>query len=308
MLPNFIIPGVPKSGTTSLYFYLEEHPEIVLSSEKEPYFFCGPIDNQKIADYKKLFVGKSGAKAIGESSVVYIYSKKAALRIKKMLGNNVKFIFVLRNPVDRTISAYLHMAKRNADKRPIDRALHLAGATGEDILKQEKESIETSLKKKDLILGKAKHIPDEPLQQFYYIRNSFYSMFIKEYFKLFPRENFLFIFTEDLKNKPVETIKKIENFLKVDNTFIPKDLSVIHNVTYVPDRSMKSRLIYSSVEFLTKYLNVNSKTMKRLYGIFIRSKKSGVGDKTKQILKDIFEKELKDLGHLINFDLKKVWS
>jgi hypothetical protein len=306
MFPTFIIPGAQKAGTTSLYFYLKEHPEVVVSSKKEPYFFCGPINNKKIVNYKKLFVKKNGAKVAGESSTVYMCSKKAAARIKKLLGNNIKFIFMLRNPTDRTISAYYHMAKRQADKRSIAEALHLVGTTKE-IVKQEETNLKTTLKEKGIVLEKAQYVSDEPLQHFHYIRNSFYSRFIKDYLKLFPKKNFLFILTEDLKSKPKETIKKIENFLEIDNTFIPKGLGVMHNVTYVPDKSIKSKLFNATIEFATKYLNINSKILKKLYEKYTESTKPKTQNKTKQILDNIFEKEIKELGQLINLDLKKVW-
>jgi len=121
-LPTFLIIGAAKSGTTSLWHYLRQHPQIFLTRHKEPNFFIleglelppfsGPaapeilykkIYKYSVTDidsYRTLFQEVSQEKAIGEASVPYLYFPQAADRIKKYIPD-VKMIVVLRNPIDR---------------------------------------------------------------------------------------------------------------------------------------------------------------------------------------------------------------
>ena len=140
-LPNFFIVGAPKSGTTSLYHCLDQHPEIYMSPVKEPSFFAsdirlellshearplirhdprelrayldGPMQEKGLAalvleweDYLKLFKNVQNETAIGEASVCYLWSETAALNILQRVPA-AKIIMVLRNPVERAFSQYL---------------------------------------------------------------------------------------------------------------------------------------------------------------------------------------------------------
>ena len=126
-LPNFLIIGAAKAGTTSLYRYLEQHPEVYMSPVKEPKFFAlggerldyrGPGDEARmrgasvtsLEDYRELFRGVSTETAVGEASTLYLYSERAAARIKHHVPD-VKLIAVLRNPVDRAYSDFLHLVR-----------------------------------------------------------------------------------------------------------------------------------------------------------------------------------------------------
>ncbi len=123
-LPNFLIIGAAKSGTTSLYVYLMQHPEIYMSPVKETHFFSfdseskmtkGPGDpiHKAITDfneYQALFDGVTDEKAIGEASTSYLYRPEAPGRIHKILPD-AKLIAILRNPADRAFSAYMHVVR-----------------------------------------------------------------------------------------------------------------------------------------------------------------------------------------------------
>ena len=142
-LPNFFIVGAPKAGTTSLYAYLDQHPEVYMSPLKEPNYFAFELraenfskeDQPRIAreaaalrdyldgdmrdkrfgglvsdwlDYGKLFRNASTETAIGEASPMYLWSGSAAHNIARRLPH-AKIIISLRNPVDRAYSQYLQM-------------------------------------------------------------------------------------------------------------------------------------------------------------------------------------------------------
>jgi hypothetical protein len=111
--PNFFIVGAPKCGTTSLHYWLSQHPEIFMSEPKEPGYFCTDLheeadnfNNDKKEhfkyrnkdDYLKIFENHKNKKIIGESSVRYFHSNQAPINIKNRTIKP-KIIISIRNPV-----------------------------------------------------------------------------------------------------------------------------------------------------------------------------------------------------------------
>src|SRR5918997_468574 len=120
-LPNFLIIGAMKSGTTALYYYLEQHPQIYMSPVKEPNFFCSGGQEgwesksvTRIRAYQYLFKDVSDEKAIGEASHCYLYEPQAVARIQEHLPD-AKLVAILRNPVDRAYSHFLHMVRNGTE-------------------------------------------------------------------------------------------------------------------------------------------------------------------------------------------------
>ena len=132
-LPNLLIVGAAKSGTTSLHNYLNQHPSVFMCSPKEPHFLINKqIGEQRIPkgvlsieDYKGLFKGASTKKYRGESSVMYLlYPEFAIKNINKYLSKDVKIIIMLRNPVERAYSGYHHVKRYNLmESLPFEKAL-----------------------------------------------------------------------------------------------------------------------------------------------------------------------------------------
>lgn len=122
--PNFLIVGAAKSGTTSLFHYLKQHPEVFMPDFKEPQFLVyekikGRLHKyiDSALEYYELFE-KSTEKCAGEASVFYLYYFEEAIKnIKKELGSDVKIIIVLREPVSRAISAYEHVLRNNPKEK-----------------------------------------------------------------------------------------------------------------------------------------------------------------------------------------------
>ena len=209
-LPNFLIIGAQKAGTTSLYHYLEQHPQIYMSPVKEPGFFdfegekpnfCGPLDRNvyhhvttTIEAYCDLFKGASNEIAIGEATTWYLYSQKAPERIRHYIPN-AKLIAILRNPVDRAYSSFMH-AIRDGREPLTDFA---------QALREEETRIERNW---------------EYLWR--YQDMGFYSVQLKRYYELFDRSKLKVYLYEDFKNNPSELLKGIFQFLGVDETFIPE--------------------------------------------------------------------------------------
>ena len=121
-LPNILIVGAAKSGTTSLHNYLNQHPDIFMCNPKEPHFLINnEIGSGRIPkgilhkhEYENLFIESNGVRYRGESSVMYLtYPKLAIKNIKKYLSDDVKIIIMLRNPVERAYSGYQHVKRYN---------------------------------------------------------------------------------------------------------------------------------------------------------------------------------------------------
>lgn len=151
-MPNFFIVGVQKAGTSSLHQYLAQHPQIHMSLIKEPRYFafdaqecldfpvpegCDVQINQQmtnnshdirsdLAGYQRLFADTHAERWLGESSIWYLYSPGAAERIAQAVPD-ARMIAVLRQPVDRAYSAYLHTLREGiALPEPFQAALQLA--------------------------------------------------------------------------------------------------------------------------------------------------------------------------------------
>ena len=209
-LPNFLIIGAQKAGTTSLYHYLEQHPQIYMSPEKEPGFFDfegekpnfrGPGDcdtytqvTTDLKSYCSLFQGVSHEIAIGEATTWYLYSPKAPQRIKHYIPD-IKLIVILRNPVDRAYSAFMH-AVRDSRETLTDFA---------QALDREKERIEKNW---------------EYLWR--YQDMGFYSVQLQRYFEQFDRSQIAIYLYEDLNAHPAALLKNMFQFLGVDDTYVPK--------------------------------------------------------------------------------------
>ncbi|MEQ8999686.1 MAG: sulfotransferase domain-containing protein [Coleofasciculus sp. B1-GNL1-01] len=109
-LPNVLVIGAAKAGTTTVYQYLKQHPQVYMSPRKEPHFFSKngtknyPIPT--LEDYQALFQGASDEIAIGEASTSYLTHSKAAERIQCHIPN-AKLIAILRDPAYRTYSLYI---------------------------------------------------------------------------------------------------------------------------------------------------------------------------------------------------------
>ena len=195
MLPNLIIIGAAKCGTTSLHNYLNLHPQISMSQDKEPEFFIEEKNWSKGLDwYKSIF--PSNAKIIGESSTSYSkypVFKGIAERMHSIIPH-AKLIYVVRDPIERIVSHYLERVCRGWESRDLDEIL-----------------IE--------------------LEENPYVDYSKYYMQIEQYLKHYSRSSILMIDFDELKLNRKETLKKIFQFLGVDSSFNHKDFLIRHNIS-----------------------------------------------------------------------------
>jgi hypothetical protein len=121
-LPNLFVPGAPKSGTTALHKHLAGHPQIFMTGLKEPQYFCDP--ERFVAErtwYEELFAPSAGEPIRGESSTGYSLLLDSADRIADTVPDP-KFVFVLRNPIDRAYSHYRWRCALGIEERPLREA------------------------------------------------------------------------------------------------------------------------------------------------------------------------------------------
>ena len=218
-MPNFLIIGAMKSGTTALYYYLEQHPEIYMSPVKEPNFFSSQ-EQENAADtvthiktYQNLFRGASGKKAMGEASHSYLYEPGAAAEIRRYVPE-AKLIAILRKPIDRAYSHFLHMVRSGTE--PLD---DFAQALQED----------------------EEGIHKERTFQDYIGRGLYYDQ-LRRYFSRFPREQVRVYLYEDLRDAPISTVQDVFRFLDVNDSFVP-DVSVRRNVSGHPKNKILDGLL-----------------------------------------------------------------
>lgn len=121
MRPHFLIIGAARSGTTSLYSYLVEHPRVVAAAKKELHFFDLRFPNGP-AWYRDQFPSLSPDTITGEASPYYLFHSHVPKRVFKLLPH-VKLIVLLRNPVDRAYSHYYHAVKHGIETLPFERAI-----------------------------------------------------------------------------------------------------------------------------------------------------------------------------------------
>ena len=204
--PNFLIIGAQKCGTDALYHALQQHPDIAMSANKEPFFFLmdgrlpdyrlpGPrYVNRLVYDwnaYLQLFADADGKRAIGEASAIYLSSyvpEKTAARIRDRIPE-AKLIALVRQPAERAYSAYNFYRAR--DFEPL--------ASFAEALAAEPARIQ------------ANNTPD-----FRYRMNGFYYANLKPYYDLFPREQIRVYLFEEWNADPAGTLRSIFRFLDVD--------------------------------------------------------------------------------------------
>ena len=198
VLPNFIIPGTEKGGTTPLFRLLKQHPDIHIPMTKELYFFTRNFDRREPVFYEWQFSrGYRGERAIGEATPEYMRVPGTVQRIHHTLGDDVRFIFCLRNPVTRAYSHYLQCVRMQEEGFSFEKALE--------------NSAQRKQRQRFLNLRRD------------YIGGGFYTEQIERFLKHYPRERLRFvILEEDLQGKHRQRARALEEvleFLGVDSKF-----------------------------------------------------------------------------------------
>lgn len=216
--PNLFIVGAMKSGSTTLHDYLAEHPEIFMSPEKEPGFFVPELwKTKKTTEYNQLFATSSYEKYRGESSTHYTKLPTYSGVAERIYQYNpdARILYIVRHPVKRTISHYLHNRRDlylYAENRPILKAI------------EQDES---------------------------YTAYSNYAMQIKPYYEKFGEKNIQVILFEEMIASPETVLKELFKWLGV-KLILPSEYNKISNVAPIVAPTVRgfgllNKLRYSSL-------------------------------------------------------------
>lgn len=226
-LPNFFLVGAPKAGTTALFTYLAQHPQIYTSPIHAPSYFADEVRPENLGEellrdyhrgvperssklvldwggYLDLFRQVRNETAIGETSPIYLWSGTAPRNIAAAIPN-AKILMILRDPADRAFSEYLNYLT--------------VGAVSHSFTRQ----IQRALRPRDRKMGK-----DYPFLEF-----GLYYQQVSRYFEYFPRHRVHILFYQDYQREPRQSVSAILEFLGVDPN-LPIDQARKHNQPRVP--------------------------------------------------------------------------
>jgi hypothetical protein len=211
MTPDFLCVGAAKGGSTTIHDVLSRHPDIFLPQQKELHFFDSDENFYQGASwYESHFGGASEGMLLGEVTPAYMSYETAPTRIEAVLGQDVKLIFTLREPVARAYSEFLHNRRRGFFEGEF------------------KDAINWEFKRTNLSQWEKR--------KYSFISRGLYARQISRFLERFPRENMFFIILEeDLGENSPATFERLFRFLGVD----PIDIDSIprSNKAYEP-RSM----------------------------------------------------------------------
>ena len=313
-MPNFFIVGAPKAGTTSLYHYLAQHPDVYMSPIKEPNYFAeeirlgnidenwqgwarredqalrqylsGPMQEKRFggivsdwSDYVKLFRNVKGQKAIGEASVCYLWSQTAARNIA-LAAPDAKIIMVLRDPAQRAFSQYKQAVANG-----------LVGKSFRELIRSNLDS--ASLNKKT-----DKFALLHPFLEF-----GLYYEQVKRFLELFQAANVRIYLYEDFRQATAETVADIFRFVGVDRHFRP-DMSEKHLQARMPRFLWVSHVLkQNKLWYPLKNLVPSSLRPAVRHGVFRKPKAVEMDPDDRARLIDYYHDDTFRLSTLIGRDL-----
>jgi len=269
ILPNFILAGAAKSGTSTLYNYLCQHPDIYMSETKEPFFFDFNYD-KGLDYYSTFFKNYSGEKIIGEATVWYMSWPGVPERIYESLPE-VKLLFILRNPIDRAYSNYMHDLRSG---------LYKPNQTFGYVIRN--EEIDDSIHRRIVLGG-------------YYYRH------IQEFLKYFESDSILILLYDDIKSDFNNVGSKIFNFLDIQSNIYIKNYSDAMVSPYL--RLTKLLPIISSFVPMFNYFWKKSHHFRRIFLKYNTNKKNIIEDEDRKFLQNIYKSDINNLEIYLNRDL-----
>jgi len=244
--PNFFILGAPKCGTTTIYESLDQHPDACMSKVKEPNFFADDYLFSKGLDwYVSKYFGKCGCCRVrGEATPRYLRMYERVIpRLKQLYSDQemLRFIIVLRDPVERAWSHYLHQIRNGLEDKEFEEALKL----------------EESRRK------------ENPELWYGYFRDGLYSEQIRPWFEAYPRDRFLILFTHELASDTLGVMRQVYRFLGIDETFEPELRKVKSNPASKPRSRMLARLLSSDATIKSLLRRIVPEDLRRAAYLFL---------------------------------------
>ena len=197
-MPDFLIIGAQKSGTTSALHYLSQHPQIQVAPQKEVHYF-DLYYSQGLSWYQRQFPESDPETLTGEASPYYILHPDVPRRVAADFPQ-IKLIALLRNPVERAISHYYHAIKEGLETLPLEQAL---------------------AQEPTRLAGEAQKLEDNPHYHSYayqhhsYLTRGYYLQQLQRWWAYFPKPQLLILHSNDLYHQPQTTLNRILDFLNL---------------------------------------------------------------------------------------------
>ena len=284
--PNFLIVGAAKSGTTSMCNYLRQHSNIFIPEFKEPQFFVYEKTKDRLHkqiksfdEYQKLFNNRR-EQIIGEGSVFYLFFYQEAIKnIKKYCDKDVKVLIILRNPIDRCLSAYHHVRRNNL---------------------METLSLKEALNEEQERYKKNKNITPMTL----YKSMGLYYHQVKAYLDNF--KNVKIVIYDDFKKDPSKVYGEILSFLELDKEK-KINFNIKENVGGWQWKNKFLRFIFLNKNIIKVFLrflltkNLLNK-LKQKY-VSMSTNRVTANREIKSYLCNYYKEDIKKLSDLLNIDL-----
>lgn len=281
-LPNFILIGVQKAGTTSLYDWIAQHPDVYGPKGMKDFpFFCNDeYYKNGLKWFSKFFRDHHGEKIIFHGYVNHIYNNMSAQRIYDY-KKDIKLLLILRNPIERAYSAFWYMRK-----------------IGIETLKTFEEAIDIEDKRKSGNYRERNNLT--------YIDHGFYYKQLINFYKFFSKSQIFIAFFEDIKENRENLIKKIYNFLEVDENFVP--LFNVENPSGVPRIGLIQRILSKKIAppYIKDLIPLDKRILIKDFLMNLNVKKvnySPIKLETKRNLINTYRDEILRLEDLLGIDL-----
>jgi hypothetical protein len=309
VLPNFFLAGAPKAGTTSLYHYLDQHPQVYMCPIKEPCYFAsefrpehcsegrmsaaersqrelrkyldGSMRSRRFGgmvvewdDYVRLFQHVRGETAIGEASAGYLWSESAAKNIHAEIPS-AKILLILRNPADRAFSQYLHEVAVGGLRLTF------------------RQLIDANLQNRS-----RRFSLQYPLLEF-----GLYHGQVTRFLELFPPRNLCIHLYDDYRADPAAMMATIFRFLGVDDTFMP-DMSQRHLEFSVPrlagvSHTLRKLGVWQAIKNITPLKLLPA--ARRM--AFVSRRNLAMDSEDRRYLVDYYAEDIRKLAVLLDRDL-----
>jgi Sulfotransferase domain len=288
--PHFVIAGAPKAGTTSLYEYLLQHPNVFMPAKKEPVFFCGyerefrgpgsEVFNENLVveeeEYLGLFSEAPAGSVTGEASTDYLSCPESPYRLKEW-NPSARIVICLRNPIERAYSEHMHLVRDMLETK-----------TFRDALELEEERAARSW-----------------IPLFWHVKRGLYYESVRRYLDAFGDQRVKVILHEELTRSPASVVEGIFEFLGIAS--VPVGVAEQHNASGRPRlRKLQAFLLHENrVKSAIKRLAPRKiRTRVKEAALSANLRRSAVSEEDFGYLKDRFAVDVEKLQGLLDVNLE----
>ena len=287
-LVNTIIIGAQKAGTTTLYNWLAQHPDVYGPKGMKDFpFFCDDMYYEKgIKWFATNYSQYKNQKIILHGSVNYLYFSQVSAQRIYQYNSNTKLIALLRNPVDRAYSAFWQQKKVGNEN--IDDFSYA--------VEKEKERCKGTFQDQANLT---------------YIDHGFYAHQLKKYYETFPSTNIKVIIFEEMIRNNAETVSDLYKFMGIDSYFKPN--YVVKNESGLPRFKIINNLLQKGIKFdsIKNLLPINYRILIKNMLRELNTRKikyEPLGHEIRSDLMNIYLNDINELERLLNRDIKSLWS